>query len=110
MPALHIPSMPQDLYNYIQKLAFAQKCSLDAQVIVLLSQFQKQEEKREQQARILADISQSRMTLPNTVPDSVTLLTDVTHSCSQTIVAKRRRSTPKNSIVFWSASRPLCDL
>ena len=65
MPALHIHSMSQDLYNYLQKLAFAKNCSLDAQVIVLLSQFQQQGEKREQQARILADIYQSRTALPN---------------------------------------------
>ncbi|MEN8220484.1 MAG: hypothetical protein ABFS56_29870 [Pseudomonadota bacterium] len=74
MPALHIHSMPQDLYSYLQKLAFAKNCSIDAQVIVLLSQFQQQEEKREQQARILAEIYQSRTTLPNNVPDSLTLL------------------------------------
>ncbi len=39
-----------------------------------ISQFKQQEEKREQQASILADIYHSRLELPSHVPDSTTLL------------------------------------
>ena len=74
MPALHIQSMPQDLYSYLQQLAVAKNRTVDTQVITVLSQFKQQEEKREQQARILADIYHSRLELPSHVPDSTTLL------------------------------------
>ena len=74
MPALHIPSIPQDLYGYLQQLAVAQNRTVDTQVIAVLSQFKQQEEKREQQASILADIYHSRMELPSHALDSTTLL------------------------------------
>ncbi|RKZ50734.1 MAG: hypothetical protein DRR16_31200 [Candidatus Parabeggiatoa sp. nov. 3] len=72
MPALHIQSMPQDLYRYLQQLAVAQNRTVETQVIAVLSQFK--QEKREQQASILADIYHSRLELPSDAPDSTTLL------------------------------------
>ncbi len=50
MPSLQIHSMPQDLYGYLQKLAFTKNGSLEAQVIALLYQAKQQNEKREQTA------------------------------------------------------------
>jgi hypothetical protein len=38
MPSLQIQSMPQDLYSYLQELAFSQNDSLETQVIKLLYQ------------------------------------------------------------------------
>jgi len=38
MPSLQIQSMPQDLYSYLQELAFSQNDSLKTQVIKLLYQ------------------------------------------------------------------------
>jgi len=75
MPALHIQSMPQELYGYFQKLAFAKNCTLDTQVIAVLYQFKQEKEQRgEQQSQILADIYHSRMEIPSHAPDSTTLL------------------------------------
>jgi hypothetical protein len=74
MPALHIQSLSQDLYSYLQQLAVAQNRTVDTQVIAVLSQFKQQQEKREQQARILADIYHSRLECPSHAPDSTTLL------------------------------------
>ena len=75
MPALQIQSMPQDLYGYFQKLAFTTNCTLDTQVIAVLSKFKQEKEQRgEQQSQILADIYNSRMEIPSHVLDSTTLL------------------------------------
>jgi hypothetical protein len=49
MPSLQIQSMPQDLYGYIQELAFSQNDSLETQVIKLL--YQAKQEKCQQTAR-----------------------------------------------------------
>lgn len=52
MPSLQIHSMPQDLYGYLQKLAFTRNGSLEVQVITLLYQAKQQEERREQKKRM----------------------------------------------------------
>jgi len=74
MPALHIQNMPQDLYGYLQQLALSQNRTVDTQVIVVLSEFKQRQQKREQQASILADIYHHRLELPSDVPDSTALL------------------------------------
>ena len=52
MPSLQIQSMPQDLYRYLQKLAFNHNDSLETQVIKLLYQAKQQKEKYQQTARV----------------------------------------------------------
>ena len=75
MPTLQIHSLSPELYEYFQTLARLKKCSLEEQIIAVLYQYQQQEETpRQQQARILADIYQSRTQLPVGTPDSVELL------------------------------------
>jgi len=66
--------MPQDLYGYLQTLAFAKNCSLETQVITLLYQSKQQQKTCEQQTNLLADIYHSRVVLPKNAPDSVALL------------------------------------
>jgi hypothetical protein len=75
MPTLQIHSLPSELYEYFQTRARLKKSSLEEQIITVLYQFQQQEETPQQrQARILADIYQSRTQLPVSAPDSVELL------------------------------------
>lgn len=75
MPTLQIHSLPTELYEYFQTRARLKNSSLEEQIIAVLYQFQQQEETpRQRQARILADIYQSRTQLPVGAPDCVELL------------------------------------
>jgi plasmid stability protein len=74
MATLHVRSVPEDLYERLQKLAQTQNRSLSAQVITLLSQALQEEESRKRQSKLLADIRRRRVVLPSNAPDSVELL------------------------------------
>lgn len=74
MATLHVRSVPEDLYERLQKLAQTQNRSLSAQVIILLSQALQEEESRKRQSKLLADIRRRRFVLPRNAPDSVELL------------------------------------
>ncbi len=74
MATLHVRSVPEDLYERLQKLAQTQNRSLSAQVITLLSQALQEEESRKRQSKLLADIRRRRFVLPSNAPDSVELL------------------------------------
>lgn len=56
MATLHVRSVPEDLYERLQKLAQRQNRSLSAQVITLLYQALQEEENRKRQSKLLADI------------------------------------------------------
>jgi len=74
MATLHVRSVPEDLYERIQRLAQSRSRSLSAEVITLLYQALEEEENRKRQGKLLADIRRRRFTLPVGAPDSVELL------------------------------------
>jgi plasmid stability protein len=74
MATLHVRSVPEDLYERIQRLAQSRSRSLSAEVITLLYQALEEEENRKRQGKLLADIRRRRFTLPPGAPDSVELL------------------------------------
>jgi plasmid stability protein len=74
MATLHVRSVPEDLYERLQKLAQTQNRSLSAQVITLLHQALQEEENRKRQGKLLADIRRRRFVLPAGAADSVELL------------------------------------
>jgi plasmid stability protein len=74
MATLHVRSVPEDLYERLQKLAQTQNRSLSAQVITMLYQALQEEETRKRQSKLLADIRRRRFVLPASAPDSVELL------------------------------------
>ena len=74
MATLHVRSVPEDLYERIQRLAQSRSRSLSAEVITLLYQALEEEENRKRQGKLLADIRRRRFTLPAGSPDSVELL------------------------------------
>ncbi len=74
MATLHIRSVPEDLYERLQRLARTQNRSLSAQVVTLLYQALPEEESRKRQGKLLAEIRRRRFALPPSAPDSVELL------------------------------------
>ena len=74
MATLHVRSVPEDLYERIQRLAQSRSRSLSAEVITLLYQALEEEENLKRQGKLLADIRRRRYTLPVGSPDSVELL------------------------------------
>jgi len=74
MPTLHVRSVPEDLYQKIQKLAEAQGRSLSAQVVTMLTQASEDEQSRQAQSKVLAFIRQRRFSAPKKVPSSLELL------------------------------------
>jgi plasmid stability protein len=79
MATLHVRSVPEDLYERIQRLAQSRSRSLSAEVITLLYQALEEEENRKPQGKLLADIRRRRFTLPTGAPDSVELLREDRH-------------------------------
>ena len=73
MNTLHVRSVPEELYEQIRRLALAQQRSLSAQVITLLERAVAEENRREQQADVLASIRRRRFT-PTATTDSTALL------------------------------------
>ena len=74
MNTLHVRSVPDDLYNRLQKLANAKNRSLSAQVITMLAQAIESEERRKKQTKALTAIQRRRFTAPKNAPASLELL------------------------------------
>lgn len=74
MQTLHVRSVPDELYDRLRTLAHAKQRSLSAQVILLLDRALKDEDQRQEQAQILADIRRRRFTPPPTAPDTTEML------------------------------------
>ena len=74
MPTLHVRSVPEDLYQEIQKLAEERSRSLSAQVVTMLAQALEDEKSRKTQIRALASIRRRRFSAPQNLPSSLELL------------------------------------
>jgi antitoxin FitA len=74
MNTLHVRSVPDELYERLQKLAHAKNRSLSAQVITMLAQSVENEERRKKQAKILTSIQRRRFKAPKNAPSSLELL------------------------------------
>lgn len=74
MNILHIRSVPDGLYERLQSLARARKRSLSAQVITMLEQAVKDEERRRAHGQALDSIRARRFKAPTNAPSSLDLL------------------------------------
>ena len=74
MSTLHIRSVPNELYQYIQSLAEKSNRSLTAQVITMLKQAAEEEKRRELQKKTLYSIKSRRFQVAEDVPTSLELL------------------------------------
>lgn len=74
MNTLHVRSIPDDLYNRLQRLAQTRNRSLSAQVVMMLSQALEEEERQRKQAKALTSIRRRRFTPPAKSPSSLDLL------------------------------------
>jgi plasmid stability protein len=74
MNTLHVRSVPDDLYNRLQKLAQVRNRSLSAQVITMLEQAIESEERRKKQAKALTSIQRRRFKAPRNAPSTLALL------------------------------------
>jgi len=74
MPTLHVRSVPDDLYQQIQRLAEERSRSLSAQVVTMLTQALEDEKRRKVQTKALTSIRRRRFTAPRKAPSSFDLL------------------------------------
>ena len=74
MPILHVRGVPEDLYDRLRQLAQARHRSLSAQVLTMLSDALREEERRQEQSRALAAIRRRRFRPPAGTPTSTDLL------------------------------------
>ena len=74
MSTLHIRSVPDELYQYIQSLAQKSNRSLTAQVITMLKQAAEEEKRRELQKQTLYSIKSRRFQVAEDAPTSLELL------------------------------------
>ena len=74
MNTLHVRSVPDDLYQRLQKLAETRNRSLSAQVIMMLTQALEDEERRRKQSKALTSIRRRRFAPPAKSPTSLELL------------------------------------
>lgn len=74
MNTLHVRSVPDNLYQRLQKLARSRNRSLSAQVITLLARALEEEERLQEQTVILDSIRRRRFTPPAHSPSSLDLL------------------------------------
>ncbi|MFZ5909205.1 MAG: FitA-like ribbon-helix-helix domain-containing protein [Chloroflexota bacterium] len=74
MTTLHVRSVPDDLYQWLQRLAQARNRSLSAQVIMMLTQAAEDEERRKDQEKILKRIRRRRFAPSAKSPSSLDLL------------------------------------
>ena len=74
MSTLHIRSVPEDLFERVQKLAQAHSRSLSAQVVEMLYDALAEEERRSVQGKALSAIRRRRFAPWMHVPDSDQLL------------------------------------
>ncbi|MBC8335117.1 MAG: hypothetical protein ISR59_08250 [Anaerolineales bacterium] len=76
MSTLHVRSVPDELYQYIQSLAQKSNRSLTAQVISMLNQAAEEEKRREKQKQTLYAIKNRRFQVAEDAPTSLELLRD----------------------------------
>jgi antitoxin FitA len=74
MPTLHVRSVPEDLYQAIQKLAEERSRSLSTQVVTMLAQALEDEKSRTTRIRALSSIRRRRFSAPKESPSSLELL------------------------------------
>jgi len=74
MNTLHVRSVPDELYQRLQRLANARNRSLSAQVIMMLSQAIEEEERRRRQSKTLTSIRRRRFKAPKGTPATLALL------------------------------------
>ncbi len=74
MSTLHVRSVPDELYEYIQRLAKNSDRSLTAQVITMLKQAAEEEKRREYQKEALYAIKSRRYQIAENIPTSLELL------------------------------------
>ena len=74
MPTLHIRSVPEDLYERVQKLAQYNSRSLSAQVVTMLFDALEEEERRREQGKALNAIRRRRFAPVHSTPNSTELL------------------------------------
>lgn len=74
MNTLHVRSVPDDLYQRLQKMAQSRNRSLSAQVVMLLSEAMDAEERQRKQTTTLNSIRRRRFTPPAGTPSSNELL------------------------------------
>jgi hypothetical protein len=76
MATLHIHNVSKELYLQIQRLAQTQGRSLNAQVVILLTQALQLEKEKDHklQTKTLASIRQRRFAAPKNSPSSLALL------------------------------------
>ena len=74
MNTLHVRSIPDELYQRLQRLAKMRNRSLSAQVVEMLTESLEEEELRLKQTAALAAIRRRRFTPPEKSPTSLELL------------------------------------
>lgn len=74
MNTLHVRSVPEELYQRLQKLAKTRSRSLSAQVVEMLAQALEDEERRSKQAEILHSIRRRRFSPPAGSDSSLDML------------------------------------
>jgi plasmid stability protein len=74
MNTLHVRSIPEDLYQRLQRLAQMRNRSLSAQVVIMLTQALEEEERQKKQAQTLNSIRRRRFTPPAQALSSLDLL------------------------------------
>ena len=74
MATLHVRDIPDKLYDRVRKLAASRNRSLSAEVIMLLDQAVRDEERRSAHGKAMASIRAHLWTPPVNAPDSVTML------------------------------------
>ena len=74
MATLHVRDVPKALYERVRKLAASRNRSLSAEVITLLDQALRDEERRLAHVEAMASIKANVWTPPPGSPDSVTML------------------------------------
>ena len=67
-------SVPEELYLHLRELSQTEQRLLSAQVIAMLERAVPDEERRQQQARVLETIRRRQFMPPQGTPDSLTLL------------------------------------
>jgi antitoxin FitA len=74
MNTLHVRSVPEDLYQRLQRLAQKRNRSLSAQVVVMLEQAVEEEERQKEQVQALSSIRRRRFTPSAQSPSSLDML------------------------------------
>jgi plasmid stability protein len=74
MNTLHVRSIPEDLYQRLQRLAQKRNRSLSAQVVVMLEQAVEEEERQKDQVQALSSIRRRRFTPSAQSPSSLDML------------------------------------